>query len=300
MRCRIRSRFDPHCVVADEQPDGTMQAAPDLSYQRLLLVNVAYYGRPGAATGEWVLIDAGVHGTYHTILGAAEKRFGAGSKPAAIVMTHGHFDHIGALRDLAEHWDVPIYAHELELPYLDGRSSYPPPDPTVGGGLMARLSPLYPRGPIDVRPWLRPLPADGSVPGMPGFRWIPSPGHSPGHVSFWRDADRTLIVGDAFITTGQESAYAVATQEPELHGPPMYYTQDWEEARRSVERLAGLEPETIVPGHGRALRGPQMREALHALASRFGEVAVPEHGRYVAEPAVADRSGTVYVPPPAR
>jgi glyoxylase-like metal-dependent hydrolase (beta-lactamase superfamily II) len=215
-------------------------------------------------------------------------------------MTHGHFDHVGALRDLAEHWDVPIYAHELELPYLDGRSSYPPPDPTVGGGLMATLSPLYPRGPIDVRPWLRPLPADGSVPGMPGFRWIHTPGHSPGHVSFWRDADRTLIVGDAFVTTAQESVYGVLTQEPELHGPPMYYTPDWGSAQQSVERLAALEPALIVPGHGRALRGPEMIQALETLARDFGIIAVPSQGRYVNEPAIADESGTVHVPSPAR
>jgi len=290
---------DPNCVVADEQSDGTMPVAADLSYQRLMLVNVVYYGRPGAGPGGWVLIDAGVFGTYNMILGAAERRFGAGARPAAIVLTHGHFDHVGALQDLAEHWDVPIYAHELELPYLDGRSSYPPPDPTVGGGMMSALSRFYPRGPIDVRRWLQPLPADGSVPGMPGFLWIHTPGHCPGHVSFWRGSDRTLIVGDAFITTAQESAYAVATQEPELHGPPMYYTQDWEAARGSVERLAALEPELIVPGHGRALRGPEMLQALRALAREFDRVAVPSQGRYVDVPVTADETGTVHVPPPA-
>ncbi len=288
---------DPRCVVGEDVSDGTLQAAPDVAYQRLLLVNVVYQGEPGVGSGGWVLVDAGVPGTYHTILGAAERRFGAGSKPAAIVMTHGHFDHTGALKDLAEHWDVPIYAHELELPYLDGRSSYPPPDPTVGGGMMARLAGFYPRGPIDVRPWLRPLPIDGTVPGMPGFRWIASPGHSPGHVSFWRESDRTLIVGDAFITTAQESAYGVVTQEPELHGPPMYYTPDWESARQSVERLTALEPELIVPGHGRAMRGPEMLQALHALARDFRAIAVPRQGRYVDEPARADESGTTYVPP---
>jgi len=246
-----------------------MQVAPDLSYQRLMLVNVVYYGRPGSGSGSWVLIDAGVTGTYNMIVGAAEKRFGEGTRPAAIVMTHGHFDHVGALKDLAEHWDVPIYAHPLELPYLDGRSSYPPPDPTVGGGLMSALSRFYPQGPIDVSRWLQPLPTNGSVPGMPGFQWVHTPGHTPGHVSFWRGSDRTLIVGDAFITTAQESAYAVLTQSPELHGPPMYYTQDWGAAQRSVERLAALEPEQIIPGHGRAMRGPEMRDALQALARDF-------------------------------
>jgi glyoxylase-like metal-dependent hydrolase (beta-lactamase superfamily II) len=291
---------DPRSAVEDERPDGTMQAAPDLAYQRLVLVNVVYYGRPGSGSGSWVLIDAGVMGTYNMIVGAAEERFGPGSRPAAIVMTHGHFDHVGALKDLAERWDVPIYAHELERPYLDGRSSCPPPDPTVGGGLMAALSRFYPQGPIDVSRWLQTLPADGTVPGMPGFRWVHTPGHTPGHVSFWRESDRALIVGDAFVTTAQESAYAVLSQSPELHGPPMYYTQDWGAARSSVERLAALEPEVVIPGHGRALHGPEMRRALQALARDFEQVARPREGRYVDVPVQADERGTIHVPPPKR
>ena len=41
---------------------------------------------------------------------------------------------------------------------------------------------------------------------MPGWRWVHTPGHTAGHVSLFRDADRTLIAGDAFVTTKQESA----------------------------------------------------------------------------------------------
>jgi glyoxylase-like metal-dependent hydrolase (beta-lactamase superfamily II) len=65
-------------------------------------------------------------------------------------LTHGHFDHVGPLETLAEEWDVPVYAHALEHCYLNGTESYPPPDSTVGGGLMSLLSPLYPRKPVDV------------------------------------------------------------------------------------------------------------------------------------------------------
>jgi glyoxylase-like metal-dependent hydrolase (beta-lactamase superfamily II) len=190
-------------------------------------------------------------------------------------LTHGHFDHVGALASLARDWNVPIYAHPLEHPFLNGTRAYPRPDPTAGGGVMSLLAPLYPRGPIDVSPWLQALPPDGTVPGLPGWQWIHTPGHALGHVSFWREADRSMIAGDAFITTAQESAYAVLTQAPELHGPPMYYTPDWDAAADSVRRLAGLEPELVITGHGRPMAGAGMRKALRRLADRFGDVAVP-------------------------
>lgn len=276
----------------------TIEIAPGVAYRRLLLVNVVFVGEPAAGDRGWVLIDAGVAGTRPLIVSAAAERFGANARPAAIVLTHGHFDHVGTLKDLVQRWDVPVYAHRMERPYLDGRAAYPPPDPKVGGGLMSLLSPLYPRGPIDVAARLLDLPEDGTVPPMPGWRWLHTPGHSAGHVSFWHEADRILLAGDAFITTRQESAYAAAapTQPPELHGPPMYFTPDWEKARLSVGRLARLEPEVAVTGHGPAVHGMALRGALHALADGFDRVAVPKRGRYVGHPA-REEDGSAYPAP---
>ncbi|MGQ9371071.1 MBL fold metallo-hydrolase [Azospirillum sp. ST 5-10] len=271
--------------------DHTHEIAPDLAYRRLGIVNVVFLGRPGAGDRGWVLIDAGIPGTRSFIESAAAERFGRGARPAAIVMTHGHFDHVGALEDLAAAWDAPVYAHPLERPYLDGTAAYPPGDPSVGGGAMAALARLYPRGPVDVGSRLRSLPEDGTIAEMPGWRWLHTPGHSVGHVSFWREDDRAMIVGDAFVTTDQESAYAVAVQRAEMHGPPMYYTVEWDKARDSVARLAALEPELVVTGHGAAMRGAEMRAALQRLARDFDRIAVPRHGIYLERPARAETGG---------
>jgi glyoxylase-like metal-dependent hydrolase (beta-lactamase superfamily II) len=272
--------------------------ADDLAYLRCGIVNVALFGRPDADDREWILIDAGLPRTAEYIARAAAARFGDDARPAAIVLTHGHFDHVGALAALAERWNAPIYAHPLELPYLTGRSAYPPPDPFVGGGAMAALSFLFPRGPFDFGERVHALPDDGTVPGMPGWRWLHTPGHTPGHVALWREADRLLVAGDAFVTTKQESLLAALTQRVEVHGPPRYYTPDWPSAHESVRMLAALEPETAVTGHGRAGHGEALRTALHCLAADFGRLAVPADGRYVGRSAVADGSGVVALPPP--
>jgi glyoxylase-like metal-dependent hydrolase (beta-lactamase superfamily II) len=281
----------------EQRRTGPEMVTPDLAYLRTAIVNLFLYGRPGAPSGSWVLIDAGMPGSAARIIRGAEEWIGPGSAPAAIILTHGHFDHVGALEGLLEQWDVPVYAHRLELPYLTGRSSYPPPDPTVGGGAMAAMSRFYPRGPINLGGRVQALPEDGTAPGMPGWRWIPTPGHTPGHVSLFREADRTLIAGDAFVTTKQESAMAVLSQRPELHGPPAYYTPDWESARRSVERLAALEPLRVATGHGPPLEGRAMLADLQELARNFERLAVPSQGRYVGRPAVSDEGGVVSVPP---
>ncbi|MDB4866190.1 MAG: fold metallo-hydrolase [Cohnella sp.] len=251
----------------------------DLFYMRCLIANVVFIGEPDGV--DWVLVDAGVHSYADNIVNAAKKRFRS-ARPQAILLTHGHFDHIGTLDKLLELWEaIPVYAHDKELPYLTGKADYPEPDPTVGGGLVARASSLYPHTAIDISSRVQVLPDDGTIPEMPGWRWIHTPGHTEGHVSFFRESDRALIAGDAFITVKQESALAVATQEKEIHGPPAYFTPDWEESWRSVQKLEALKPAVAVTGHGVPISGEELQRGLAALARDFDQLAIPDHGRYV-------------------
>jgi glyoxylase-like metal-dependent hydrolase (beta-lactamase superfamily II) len=269
--------------------------APGVWRIKDVFVNMYLIHNP--SDNKWVLLDAGLKSSAEKIKKVAEHLFWPETSPSAIVLTHAHFDHIGSLKKLAEEWDVPIYAHALEKPYLTGVSSYPPPDPTVGGGLMTLLSFTYPKGPIDVADRLLILPGDGSIPVLPDWRYYHTPGHAPGHVSLFRQRDRLLLAGDAFVTTCQESAFSVMMQKRELHGPPKYFTYNWTTAEKSVKQLADLEPEIVATGHGKPMAGEVMRNSLHYLADHFAELAVPGSGRYVGEPALVNYQGVQYTPP---
>lgn len=206
--------------------------------------------------GSWVLIDCGLPHTESRIMEWAGKHFYG--PPEAIVLTHGHFDHVGAAEALLKHWNVPVYAHPSEREYLTGQKEYPKPNVSAGGGLMTLLSPLLPRGPYDLGERLRLFSA-GSIPELTSWRILHTPGHTPGHVSLYRSLDQVLLPGDAFCTTKAESFFEAAiAQEPELHGPPAYFTSDWSAAGKSVRMLSTLDVRVITPCHGRPMRGENL------------------------------------------
>jgi glyoxylase-like metal-dependent hydrolase (beta-lactamase superfamily II) len=256
-----------------------MEVLPDLYCHTVQIVNILLVGNP--ETKDFVLVDAGMPDSANEIISATEERFGPNSRPKAIILTHGHFDHVGAIIELVNHWEVPVYAHELEMPFLTGQMSYPEPDSTVEGGMVAKMSPLFPNEAIDLSDHVEKLPSDGTVPHMQGFRWIHTPGHSPGHVSLFREKDRALIAGDAFVTVKQESLYKVFTQEQEISGPPRYLTTDWKASKQSVEKLEALKPSVAVTGHGLPMRGELLSKSLDRLVREFDRIATPDYGKYV-------------------
>jgi glyoxylase-like metal-dependent hydrolase (beta-lactamase superfamily II) len=266
------------------------EIAPGVACAHGKIVNFYYVGEPG---GPWVLVDTGMPLGAPSIIRTTEERFGKDSRPAAIVLTHAHFDHVGSVKALAEHWDVPVYVHAMELPFVTGRADYPPFDPTVGGFFPA-LSRTFPEKGIDLGDRVRLLPGSGPVDIMPGWDIHHTPGHAPGHVSFFRASDGVLIVGDAFITMDTDSFRDTMTQKPEITRPPSYATCDWDAARDSVQRLASLRPKVVGTGHGRPLSGPTVADDLETLARTFHR---PAHGRYVNQPARFDQNGVVSLPP---
>jgi len=245
--------------------------------------------------GGYVVIDAGDKGYGEKIRRAAEDLF-EHVRPNAILLTHGHFDHAGGVPELLAVWpDVPVFAHALELPYLNQDVRYPPGDPTVGG-VMAEMSRFLDTS----RPTRLPRHAEafaeeaGELDMMPGWQLRPTPGHTPGHVSFWNEEERILIAGDAVVTMNQDNPLVLISGRPVIDHPPPYATYNWHHARQSARALAELEPLHLLAGHGKPISGGHVAKELSRFAANF---PAPKRGRYVHAPARFNREGPTFIPP---
>ena len=172
-----------------------------------------------------VLLDAGYPVSRRRIL-----RQVAGHDVRVHALTHAHPDHFGASHAVCEALGVPLWCGALDADAVE-TGEIPRSDSALNP-LLARMTP-HPH------PVARRLNEGDEV---AGFRVLDVPGHSPGHVAYWREADRTLICGDVFFN---------------LRGPgppPRALTYDPELNRRSMRRLADLEPALVLFGHGPPLR----------------------------------------------
>ncbi|MTH54348.1 MBL fold metallo-hydrolase [Bacillus mangrovi] len=253
---------------------STYEAAPGVLVKTVQIANV-FLIQDLMVKDSWFLVDAGMPGSADAIISFSEEVLPKGVIPKAIILTHGHFDHVGAIIELVQKWNIPVYAHQLEIPYLTGKKDYPEGS-TLPEGIMAKLSPYYPNESINLGEHVSELPPDGTIPFLRGWRWLHTPGHTEGHISLFREEDRVMIAGDAFVTVRQESLYHVLIQDKEIHGPPQYFTFEWEKAKDSVIKLQELKPSVSITGHGKAMEGAELEDGLRELVLRWEEIAVPD------------------------
>lgn len=264
------------------------EIAPHVHVKPVAFVNTYAIETPD---DNWVLVDTGIKAGLPLVKGL-EKQFG--KPPVAIVLTHGHFDHAGNALQLAQEWNVKIYAGAREKPYLDGDEAYPPFDPTVGGAL-AFLTRFFPHPEYDFGDKLEIIPPSGELDFLPGWKIVETPGHSPGHVSLWNDETKTLLAGDALCTANFDKWPGAMLHIPqELARSASPATPDWKAALESTHKLAELNPQVIGAGHGKPMSGDDVAAKLRDFAN---EVSPPAHGRYVGESAAYAPDGSLIALP---
>jgi hydroxyacylglutathione hydrolase len=108
-------------------------------------------------------------------------------KPLAILLTHAHFDHIGALDDIRDFFKIPAYVHEKEAKWLL--------DPALNGSQL-----FMGTDPVRLRPADKIIAAEEElVIGTFSFKLLKTPGHSPGSVSFYVAEQGLIFSGDVLF-----------------------------------------------------------------------------------------------------
>ncbi len=240
----------------DRVPGGLEEVADGVWLMRGDLrggMNVYFVRGP---EGEIVQFDAGAK----SMARANRRAIAAFGGVERLVLGHAHADHRGT----ASRAGLPVFCH---------------PDETDDLRSPAHLSHYADLSKLEVAPirWLYPLllawwdggpvePAGtlGEGETVAGFEVIHFPGHAPGLIGLWREADRVALVSDTIYLV--DSARLKPLPEGEARVPHPAWAWDHAEAKRSILKLAGLKPQTVLAGHGDPLRGEDLTPVLERAA----------------------------------
>lgn len=173
------------------------------------------------------IVDTGMPFMGKRILKKAEKL----GKLKGILLTHGHSDHVGGLKKILEIKKVPVYAHEFDIKYMEGKEPFPGRKKTE----------------FLVQPDLvQPLEiTNGNIKDIEDLTPIHTPGHSPGHVVYFHKKDQVLIGGDLFTS-----------KNGQLRKPIAMFTSDMGEAVKSGRVVEDLKPNVVSICHGKDVKEP--------------------------------------------
>ena len=217
---------------------------------------------------EVTIVDAGVPGYWGDLPGELAAMGRTLDDVRAVVLTHGHSDHIGFAEKARRERGLPVSVHELDAALARGEA----PNPARGMGPV-RLRPLLSflvfgllKGALRT-PFVGEVGtfADGAtldVPGAPHVTLVP--GHTPGSAALHVPSLDALFIGDAIATK------AVTTGETGPRIAP--FTADPSTALRSLDRLEGIEAGWLLPGHGEPWTGG-VAAAIDRVRARGTSVA---------------------------
>ncbi|MHA7209775.1 MBL fold metallo-hydrolase [Arthrobacter sp. MDT1-65] len=198
-----------------------------------------------------LLVDTGLPRSRALLLEALSRIGRSVEDIRAVVLTHGHFDHVGTAEHLRSAYGIPVYCHPDDAfiaahPYRYERERspflYPLRYPRAIPGLLSMAA----AGAATVKGLEGTLPltpeAAAALPGAPLL--IPTPGHTRGHCGLHFPDRDAVISGDALVTrdpyTGRPGPQVVARAA----------TADFATALRSLEALRATSAGVVLPGHG--------------------------------------------------
>ncbi|MGW4725346.1 MBL fold metallo-hydrolase [Streptomyces sp. NPDC004291] len=221
--------------------------------------------------GELTLIDGGWPGDVPLVEESIRSLGHVPQDVTAILLTHAHADHMGAVAEFRRRYGTPVYSDPCEVG--NAQREYTE---------QATVDDVVRGARVDPRPWMEHVikvmgDTDPVIPGVtpihttsldiPGHPVpVRTHGHTSGHSAFYLPRQKAAVTGDALVT-----GHALS----DIEGPqliPSFFNHSLSDAITALDTLAALDAGIILPGHGDPWSGPiataveQARSHLTATA----------------------------------
>jgi hydroxyacylglutathione hydrolase len=195
---------------------------------------------------ELMVIDTGTSGNAKKIVAYIQKIGHQPSEVTTIILTHYHMDHAGSVKDLKDLTNAKVAAGIEDAGFVDGTKPYPKPKSL----LMRAVSSVIKIAPVEVDIALK----DGDKIG--DLQVIELPGHTPGSIALFNAERKALFAGDTLRWDGSK-----------VTGAPRQYTWDADKEKASIEKIAQLDFDVMMPGHGEVLKADASKKVKEFVAS---------------------------------
>jgi steroid delta-isomerase-like uncharacterized protein len=199
------------------------------------------------------VFDAGIADMAGPVAAAAARLGGI----RRVVLGHADADHRGAAPGL----NAPVYCHPADRQAAESPQHYRDywdrsKLDVHGRSVLWRLIAGWDGGPVEIAGTV----TEGD--DVAGFEVVHLPGHAPGLIALFRASDRLALVSDTIYTVDPQTG-----RHQRAHVPHAAFTQDTEQARAAIHKLAALNPETVWPGHADPVTGDVTAQLEHAATA---------------------------------
>jgi glyoxylase-like metal-dependent hydrolase (beta-lactamase superfamily II) len=182
---------------------------------------------------ELTVIDTGTSGNAQKTAAYIQKLGFQPTDVKTIILTHSHIDHMGSVKELKELTHAKLAVHIEDADYVSGKKPLPKPKNILFRAAASFIKPAFAEADVTLK--------DGDK--IEGLTVIHVPGHTPGSIALLDEEKKVLFAGDTIRYDGEK-----------VSGAPEQLSIDPDKLKESIRKIAALNFDILLPGHGETLK----------------------------------------------